>query len=76
MHTHTIGVERLTADLARRTFTAGTLAVVERYDGDLVKVCATDNDIERDANRRGIPVGEYMQGVARNYARAYGADLV
>lgn len=54
---HTITIEPL----------PGTLAVVERYDGDLVKVCALAED---------VAAGASMADVARNYATAYGAVYV
>lgn len=54
---HTITIEPL----------PGTLAVVERYDGYVVKVCALAED---------VAVGGSMANVARQYATAYGAVYV
>jgi len=44
----------------------GVLAVVERYDGCLVKVCCDATDYDPTT----------FAGVARNYAKTYGAVYV
>lgn len=44
----------------------GVLSVVERYEGQIVKICADANDVHV----------EDMAAVARAYARNYGATYV
>jgi hypothetical protein len=65
---HTVGVEPITADLRRAALppAAATVAVVERMDGDLVKLCATDGELP----------GGILAKVAAGAAMAYGARLV
>ncbi|MEU8362362.1 hypothetical protein AB0C27_40720 [Nonomuraea sp. NPDC048882] len=65
---HTVGIEPITADTRLYVPTPATRAVVERYDGRLVKVIATDADAERTAST----LEEYAQAAAH----AYGADYV
>lgn len=77
MDTHTVGVERLTGVLALEPMRAGMLAVVERYEGDVVKVCAYSAEISRRTLRREkMTVRQYLNGIAENYARAYGAQKI
>lgn len=67
---HTITIEPVTRDLCARTGlplgAVGTLAVVERGNGHLIKVCETA------AEDPGITLAD----VARSYARGYGATYV
>ncbi|MFF3443569.1 hypothetical protein [Streptosporangium sp. NPDC002721] len=63
---HSVGVELVTAALRQydRSLPADALAVVERYEGRVVKICATGSagcDLERSA---------------RGYAHTYGATYV
>lgn len=53
---HTITIERHT----------GILSIVERYDGDVVKVCADITEVD---------VANFA-AVARQYARSYGAQYI
>lgn len=68
MSGHTVGVEPITPALRRTTLppAAARLAVVERVDGAVVKVCATDVE---------MPAG-ILAEVAAGAAMAYGARLV
>lgn len=64
---HTITVEPLTRRMRLETchtLTPQCLAVVERMDGSLVKVCAVAFDIT------------HAYSLARGYARTYGAQVM
>ncbi|MET8864627.1 hypothetical protein ABZW11_16955 [Nonomuraea sp. NPDC004580] len=63
--THTVGIEPITNDTRPHVPTTATRAVVERYDGRLVKVVATDADQLHGT------LHEYAQAAAH----AYGANL-
>lgn len=69
MSAHTVGVEPITPALRRTTLppAAARLAVVERVDGAVVKVCATDVE---------LPAGIRLAEAAAGAAMAYGARLV
>lgn len=63
--THTVGVEPVTRETAPYCPATARRAVVERYDGRLVKVVATDAD----------QLHGTLQEYAQAAAHAYGADL-
>ncbi len=84
-YSHTIGIERLTKDLIRACCLGaevkpGTLAIIERSNGDLVKVCATSVDERphlRFLRRHGITtVTAALTEGGRNLAHTYGATWI
>jgi hypothetical protein len=58
---HTITIEAV-----GRTGGEQQMAVVERFNGDLVKVCATEAD---------MPAGVTLADAAHGWARTYGATF-
>lgn len=82
-NSHTVGVERLTREVIRRAgldVNPGSLAVVERYDDDLVKVCTTSAETRRYRsgwNSAGITtVTAALESIAARVAKSYGATFV
>jgi hypothetical protein len=80
---HTIGIERLTKATIAAAYAdvnIGTLAVVERYDGCLVKVCATSADVRKSRKslrRNGAnTITAALMMIGEGRARAYGAIWV
>lgn len=68
---HTVGAERITGEIRRfisPVSRGDTCAVVERYGGEIVKVCHTDNLRGHGLSR--------LNNVAGQYAHSYGARYV